>query len=472
MVIVGDVVVDELLAVVDGLTDEELAGLRVVGRHAHLREFEVVAAIVRAALGMTLGLHVATLPLGDRHADVVQRRGAEADRFHVGGPAELVGAVHVDVRDRLGERVERVLRVIARAEQALLLRGDGQEQDAAPHALGGRQRLEGLCELEEHGGAGGVVGRAIVDLITLQLRVAAEMIPMGRVDHVFGAQLRVGAGEERDDILRGDVADGVVDDERRLRVERDRLEIAAGGGLFQRLKIPAAGGEQAFRGLNGEPALNGDAAGITVGAAQVEVFPALAGDDDAKRIGGRAGFVNDEAGGGSLLGGNVVFVGPAAVVGHGRAAEDFRVELARRRIDHRRVVDEHDDGLAAHVDALEVIPAEFGCDHPVTDKHEVAGLDLDMRRHAKRRAHIVVDCFHRHGLAGGGEGGVGLRGDADERDILDVGAVRIAGLEAEFAEFVFEVGDGLDLASRTRGAALELVRGEDLGPREQARGGN
>src|SRR5262249_46150260 len=70
------------------------------------------------------------------------------------------------------------------------------------------------------------------------------------------------------------------------------------------------------------------------------------------------------------------------------------------------------------------------------------------------------------------EAEAGLGRDAHERDFLEVAAVGIAGREAEFLEFTDEVIDGLFLAGRAGAAALELVRSEDLGPGENARGGN
>ena len=65
--------------------------------------------------------------------------------------------------------------------------------------------------------------------------------------------------------------------------------------------------------------------------------------------------------------------------------------------------------------------------------------------------------------AAGLEGAGDLRGlEADQGDRLDVGAVRVARLQAHLAELVGQVGDGLLLARRARPPALELVGGKDL----------
>ena len=50
-----------------------------------------------------------------------------------------------------------------------------------------------------------------------------------------------------------------------------------------------------------------------------------------------------------------------------------------------------------------------------------------------------------------------IRGDADERHFLDVGAVGVAGFQTELPEFVDEVLDGERLALRAGAPALELV---------------
>jgi hypothetical protein len=54
------------------------------------------------------------------------------------------------------------------------------------------------------------------------------------------------------------------------------------------------------------------------------------------------------------------------------------------------------------------------------------------------------------------------RRDADERDLLDVGAVGVARLESEIAELGFDVGDREVLAAGSGGASFELVRRQDL----------
>ena len=218
---------------------------------------------------------------------------------------------------------------------------------------------------------------------------------MGGVDDVFIPQLRVGAGQQGDDIARGDIAELVLDDEGALGPERQRLKIAARGGGLGGGEILAAGTEETLGGLEGEPGLQTDVAGIEIERTDLKVFPAPRAHHDAEGIGGRTSLVDDETGGGPLGGGDLVFVGPAAVVGHGSPAKNLRVELAGRGIENRRIVDEHDDGLAAHVHALVIIPPKFRRDDAVAHENHVGVLRLHPGHEPARRADKVVDDGHR-----------------------------------------------------------------------------
>src|SRR4030095_8898906 len=114
--------------------------------------------------------------------------------------------------------------------------------------------------------------------------------------------------------------------------------------------------------------------GILVGCADREVLAGPARNYDAEGIGGWSGFGGDEARGRTFLSGDLVFVGPAAVVGHGFAAENLRVELAGLRVHNRRVVDQHDHGLAPNIDALVVIPTKLRRDDAVAHKYHIGFL--------------------------------------------------------------------------------------------------
>src|SRR3989304_5730474 len=77
----------------------------------------------------------------------------------------------------------------------------------------------------------------------------------------------------------------------------------------------------------------------------------------------------------AFLGTDLELVRPAAVVRHRPSTEGFRIELARvGRVGHRRIVDEHDEGLALHIHALVIVPLEFGRHDAVPDEHQLRVL--------------------------------------------------------------------------------------------------
>ena len=66
----------------------------------------------------------------------------------------------------------------------------------------------GLRERDKAGGAGRIVERTVADVVAGGVRVAAaEMIPVGGVDHVFVGPR--GPGEDADHVLRGLALDHV-----------------------------------------------------------------------------------------------------------------------------------------------------------------------------------------------------------------------------------------------------------------------
>ena len=65
-----------------------------------------------------------------------------------------------------------------------------------------------------------------------------------------------------------------------------------------------------------------------------------------------------------------IFVGPAAVIGHRLAAE---IAFAALKVG---VVDQHNEDLAAHVLALEIVPAALGRFHAIADEHQLRPVDV------------------------------------------------------------------------------------------------
>src|SRR5205085_6449418 len=126
--------------------------------HALLGELEVVGAVEAALFGLRVGRDPAPLRGGGGLRHVVESGVAVADECDVTGSPPLVYAVYVDVGERLLKRVERVLGVVLRAEQALLFRRDGEEED---RALRGSLKFgERLGPFEQRRHARSVVNRA------------------------------------------------------------------------------------------------------------------------------------------------------------------------------------------------------------------------------------------------------------------------------------------------------------------------
>jgi hypothetical protein len=238
VVVAGGELVLALPAVALGLADDVLTGMGVEGGHALFRELEVVGAVEKSLLGFGVGCEHAVLAGKDGGGDVLQGGAAVADDLDVAGRTEDLDAVDVEVGERVAQRVERLLRVVAGAEQAFLFGGQGEEEQAALRPLGRGQGGEGLRQFDERRGAGGVVVGAVENLVAGQPRVAAEVVPVRGVDDVFMRAGRIGAGKAGDDVARGDVANGVGDGEVALERERDGAEIAVRGGFFEGSEVP------------------------------------------------------------------------------------------------------------------------------------------------------------------------------------------------------------------------------------------
>src|SRR6185369_1275275 len=136
------------------------------------RAGEVVVGAQRVLdLVITLGReHVAHLvrisrrlaDVFDAAAHVVERRAPHAQDGDVLRAAEGVDAVDVDLARRALQRIERILHVIARAEEAALLARRADEEDRAAGWQG--KRTVRAREREEGGDARSVVDGAVIDL--------------------------------------------------------------------------------------------------------------------------------------------------------------------------------------------------------------------------------------------------------------------------------------------------------------------
>lgn len=129
--------------------------------------------------------------------DIIERRIPVPDNDEVFRAAPLVDAIDIDVRERFVQRIKRLLTVVLSAEQTLLFGGNGDEQNRAGRLRG--QLRVGLRQFEQGRYARSVVDRAVVDLVPLQVGVAAQVIPVRRVNNELIGFL---AFELRDHIAR------------------------------------------------------------------------------------------------------------------------------------------------------------------------------------------------------------------------------------------------------------------------------
>ena len=163
------------VAILRRLAAIEGAGAREDGGHARLREFDLVRG---EEIGTTVVLLFRQRPvLAARGGDdrLVQRRQPEAQIKHIGRAAPQVARVEVDVGEGALQREQRVRHVVSRAQVTFFLGRGGDEQDRARRAAGSPRESAG--DFQQLRRAGGVVDCAIVDLVTGQRGIPAEMIP-------------------------------------------------------------------------------------------------------------------------------------------------------------------------------------------------------------------------------------------------------------------------------------------------------
>ena len=220
-------------------------------RHARLGEVEVIRTEVMPFLWRRVSADDATVGLEHLGEEVLEIVLALADHFHVlRRPGDGQG-VHVDVSHRLRQREGRVGDVVFGTQQAGFLHGHrGEDHTALRLVLG---ELAG--DLQQRGDARAVVDRAVVDLVTLQRRVVAQVIPVRGIDHRLVRLVR--ALHHADHVVAERMGDVAVQGDIRLGIQRHGLEAAHVGLLGQFVEVLARLGEQALRGFMRQPARHG-----------------------------------------------------------------------------------------------------------------------------------------------------------------------------------------------------------------------
>ena len=322
---------------------------------------------------------------------------------------------------------------------------------------------EGAAELDQAGDARGVVDRAVVDSVAFGVgQTDAQMVPVGGVDHPLVRVFRAGKNAHhivRDHLPGVDREGGGEGD----AAQRGRLEVAGLGERLLGLEVEARGLEQGDRRVVLDPGFEG---GVDLGrvlADDVEDRVGVGVLDRVPAVGGGAGLVDHDEADGAAARGLLILVGPAAVVGHGLAAEVAPILAVGRGL-VVGVVDQDERDLAMQIDTLEVVPIALRRLHAIADEDHGDVLHVDPGDAGLRRADGDLDALvPGHGLAAGlgGEGDRALDVKLGEGDVLgpgpaDLGLVA-ARLQARGLELAGNVGDRLGLARGRGAAALEGV---------------
>ena len=122
-----------------------------------------------------------------------------------------------------------MLGVILAAEQPGFFSGHRHEQRRAFRLV--LQRGPGARHLDDHGAAGGIVHRAVVNVVAIDRRTNPQMIPMRGEDHGLRFELRVATLHFRDHVVGLNLPDFRGNVGANVDAERNGPEVARVRGL-------------------------------------------------------------------------------------------------------------------------------------------------------------------------------------------------------------------------------------------------
>ncbi len=241
-----------------------------------------------------------------------------------------------------------------------------------------------LRDLKYRSDARSVIGGSVINLIAVKRRITPQVVPVRCVDHGLVLEHRVRSFDPGDHVPRLDVAQGVGDCELAAAPQGLRAKITACGRLLERSKVSMACLEQLLGFIEADPSFNSHTIRCLAGLwlRDVKVFSAPGPLHDLEGIARGSGLVHQDRRRRSLLRGNLILVRPPPVIRHRPALEYGRVQLRGVfGVHNRRIVDQHDQRLAAHIEPLVVIPAVFRSHHSVSHEHDVGFPNLDLLGH-------------------------------------------------------------------------------------------
>ena len=151
----------------------------------------------------------------------------------------------------------------------------------------------------------------------------------------------------------------------------------------------------------------------------------------------------------------LVLVGPAAVVGEGLALEEFRIVRIR-------LVHQHQQNLAANVNALVIVPAILRSFDAVTDVNDI-GIHLRLGLLRPVVGHIFVERLEIHGralLRNQRKGGLRQGRDAHQRNLLHVSSAVARRFQAIFGELCRHVFGGNVAAALAGSSSFQQIVGK------------
>ena len=184
MIAVGDIIIGLGLAVVRAEFNMIYTAAGIDHGNPLLGQIEMVGTVIIALFHVRVRSQHP--PLGYRRPLKIgiHFRQAKPGNNDIPGHANQIEAVHVEPGNGFVERKEGIFTVVFRPQQALLLGGRGQEN----HGPFGRclQRAKGLGQFQKRRDAGGIVERAVIDIVAAVIGLTyPQVIPVGHVEEIL-----------------------------------------------------------------------------------------------------------------------------------------------------------------------------------------------------------------------------------------------------------------------------------------------
>ena len=337
-------------------------------RHAQTRKGEMVGPEIPAGLRIGFGHHHQAHGLR-RIAEIAFQRGAAAaDQFQAAGARQLHVRIEIDHGHRAGQRHQRIGSIMFGTEQALLLRRPRCKHQRARRARAGGK---GAGNLDQFGGAGGIVDGAVADGVALRIGHTLPVgVPVRAEQHGLAGLRR--AGQLAHDVVTGERRRGQPAARGGGSGQRQGAEIGFASGGLGAGQIQARGGQQPLAQPAFDPAGKAESA-AKCRRARHHLRHAFGADQLRQRIGGGEILMQHDGAHGAGLGGGCHLDADAASISKAAALKaqigpGFTIRIAGEQQHH----------LAGHIHPrIGIMPArhhaEAGKDHRRGADRHVAG---------------------------------------------------------------------------------------------------